>query len=77
MRPEYDFSGGRRGAIEALPADFLDRPVSPTALEEWVNNPFGYFVTKVLGAELFADRELAQQQAGFAAYLDSFEEAHS
>lgn len=45
----------------ALPEDFLDRPVSPTALEEWVNNPFGYFVTKVLGAELFADRELAQQ----------------
>lgn len=46
---------------EALPADFLNRPVSPTALEEWVNNPFGYFVTKVLGAELFADRELAQE----------------
>ncbi|MFI7484080.1 PD-(D/E)XK nuclease family protein [Kocuria sp. M1R5S2] len=46
---------------DALPADFLDRPVSPTALEEWVNNPFGYFVTKVLGAELFADRELAQE----------------
>ncbi|WP_158041185.1 PD-(D/E)XK nuclease family protein [Kocuria sp. CNJ-770] len=44
----------------ALPEDFLNRPVSPTALEEWVNNPFGYFVTKVLGAELFADRELAQ-----------------
>ena len=39
----------------ALPEDFLNRPVSPTALEEWVNNPFGYFVTKVLGAELFAD----------------------
>lgn len=46
---------------DALPADFLDRAISPTALEEWVNNPFGYFVTKVLGAELFADRELAQE----------------
>ncbi|MGQ1838214.1 PD-(D/E)XK nuclease family protein [Kocuria turfanensis] len=45
----------------ALPADFLDRPISPTALEEWANNPFGYFVTKVLRAELFADRELAQR----------------
>jgi ATP-dependent helicase/nuclease subunit B len=45
----------------AVPQDHLDRPISPTALEDWVNNPFGYFVTKVLGAELFADRELAQR----------------
>lgn len=56
------FDGNLSG--EPLPAVGVDRPVSPTQLETWVNCPFGYFVKRLLRVEpLESPEELLQMSA--------------
>lgn len=51
------------GDLSRHAGSFFDpaKAISPTSLEDWVTNPFGYFMKRVLKAKVFQDLELELQ----------------